>query len=359
MQKYRNQIIAGLVIALVIYAALLIFLDTESQLSTSVVEEFKRFPFYLIFVVILMQLLVGFFRFLEWHYFLGVIGAREKITLMDSVAIFTAGLVMVVSPGKSAELLKAVLLKTRTDVPVSRSSPVVVAERVVDGIAVIIATLVAVVLAGDDLDIGPYRVLIFFSVGLLATGLIVVQITSLAYRVLGIIERIPFINRFHLALVAFYESSYEIFQLRHLIPTTAMGIGVYLSSAGGFLVILHGFGVDVTWALFLQVTFMVGVTSAIGAFSFIPNGAGVTEVTNASLLLALVAPANPILTTSVAAAAAILQGIFHKWFRVMIGMLAVLIFRRRLFTPAVEAALDDLENENSHAQSYTVSESRA
>ncbi|HRF94199.1 MAG TPA: hypothetical protein PLZ51_03350, partial [Aggregatilineales bacterium] len=90
----------------------------------------------------------------------------------------------------------------------------------------------------------------------------------------------------------------------------------------------------------------VGVASAVGALSFVPNGAGVTELTNFAMLMAVVAPQNPILTVPVAGAAALLQGFFHKWFRVLVGVGVAFIYRNRLFTGELEAELATMEAEH-------------
>src|SRR5690606_4152546 len=273
MQKYRNRIIAGFAIALAIYAGLLLFTNTEALIA-----QLRSYPWALLFPVIALKLVSWVFRFAEWHYYLGVIGARERISLLDSAVIYLAGFTMAVSPGKIAEVLKAVVLKVRTGVPVAVSAPVVIAERVVDGIAVLILMFVALALAGDAIDLGPYRSLIWLSVFLLAAGLIAVQIRPLAYAVLGVLKRLPVIRRFHAPLVDFYESSYEIFKLKHVIPTTLMGVVAYFADAVGFTLILSGFGLEITWTLFLQATFIAGFSAVIGALSGVPNGAGVTEI---------------------------------------------------------------------------------
>src|SRR5690606_34394135 len=119
------------------------------------------------------------------------------------------------------------------------------------------------------------------------------------------------LRRMHGWLFDFYESSREIFSLRHVIPTTLMGVGVYMSSVVGFVIILAAFGIDITGIVFLQAMFIVGVASAVGALSFVPNGAGVTEVTDTLLLTTMLG-----MSPAAAAAAALIQGFFHKWFRV-------------------------------------------
>ena len=356
MQKYRNRMIAGLGIALAIYIVLLLFMDSSGAFGSDVGSVITQFPLWLIPLICLTQVSAGFFRWLEWHYYLGVIDAQDKLSIKDSVIIFVASFTMVVSPGKVAEVLKSVLLKMQTGVPVARSVPIVIAERVVDGLAVIVTLVITLVVAGDQLELGEYgelsRGIIFSSAAILAFGLIVVQIRPLAYFFLNLTARLPLVQRLHMPLVEFYEASYQIFKIRHVIPTTIMGMGVYISSTLGFLLILWGFGLEMSWNLFLQAAFLVGVASAIGALSFIPNGAGVTEISNAAMLRAIVMPVHPIMTPAVAGAAALMQGFFHKWFRVVVGMLVAFIYRRRLFTPELEAEIHLMEDESRVALEY-------
>lgn len=354
MRKYRNQILLGLAIILVFYAAFLLILDNQGQLSETegIVDQILQFPLAIIPILVLCQIGVIFFRFLEWHYYLGVIDARDKISVKHSLIIFVSSFTFVVTPAKVGELLKSVLLKMRTGVTVARSAPIVIAERVVDGIAVIVILAIVFVVGGDQLELGEYaeisRQLIFFSLGIIITGLIVIQIKPLAYFFLNLLNRIPLLNRLHQPLTDFYESSREIFSLRHVVPMTVVGVGVYASSALGFVFVLIGYGMEFSPQLVFQAAFIVGVAAAVGALSFVPNGAGVTEFTTLGLLLAIVTPTNQVMTAAVAGAAAITQGFFHKWFRVLVGMLFILLFRKSLFLPGLEDELAQLDTERKH-----------
>ena len=152
MRKYRNRILGGFGLTIVIYVGLVLILDHEGILTRDVVSHLQAFPLHIFLLIALAQTIVGLFRFMEWHYYLGVINARDKISLFDSAVLFVSAFMLAVSPGKVAEVLKAVVLKGKTGVPVARSAPVVIAERVVDGIAVIIVLLLAVVFAGDNVE---------------------------------------------------------------------------------------------------------------------------------------------------------------------------------------------------------------
>jgi hypothetical protein len=209
MRKYRNRIIAGLAIGFVIYASLLLLINTEALIA-----ELQNFPWVLLVPVVLLKFVSWFFRFLEWHYFLSVVGARDRLPLFDSVVLFISGFSMAVSPGKAAEVLKAVVLKAKTGVPIAAGTSVVIAERVVDGLAVIVLAFIALLLGGDSINLGGFAPLIYLSAGLLAAGLVAVRIRWLAYFFLEQCKRLPIVRRLHTGLVIFYESSYEIFKLR-------------------------------------------------------------------------------------------------------------------------------------------------
>lgn len=355
MQKYRNRLIAGVILALVIYIGLLLIFDNQGQLTESVAEALRIFPAWLLIPLIGTQLAVALSRFLVWQFYLGVIGARDKITTLDSAALFVSGFVLVMSPGKAAELLKAVLLKIKTGVPITRSAPIVIAERVVDGLSVTIILTTSLLLLNQQLSLGDYRdasrAIVFFTAGLLTLGLVTIQIAPLARFILDqIITRLPVVSRLHSPLTDFYESSREIFQLRNFIPAAIRGLGVYIFSSIGFILILWGFGLEIDTTLILQAVFINGVTAALGALSFVPNGAGVTELSTAAMLTAIIAPSNPAMTIGAAAAAALMQGFFHKWFRVLLGLGTAIIFRDRLFPANFEAEINAAEQEQRSVQ---------
>lgn len=357
MKRYRRQLIAGIVIIVAIYILLLLFLDSQGQLAETdgIVDLLQTFPIHLFILGILLQSVIILLRFAEWHYYLGVIGARQSISVLDSAIIHIACSTMVVSPGKAAEVVKSLFLKSKTGIPVARSIPIVIAERVVDGIAVIVLMALTLLVGGDYLQLGEYdgisRAIIYSSTALVIAGLIVVQIAPLAYAILNTIQRIPGIRRLYDPLVEFYESSRIVFQLRHVIPMMLIGVLIYLCSTLGFYLVLHGFGLPLTWTLFFQTMFMVGVASAIGALSFVPNAAGVSEISNVAMLLAIVAPVYPAVTPALAAAAALLQGFLHKWYRVLVGLVIGWIFRRRLFSDSFRVEMDTYSQETRPATS--------
>jgi glycosyltransferase 2 family protein len=350
MRKYRNQILIGLSLAFLIYIGLLALIDTKA-----LIEHLETYPWIILLPVVLLKVISWGLHFLKWQYFLGVIGARDKISVSDSLILFVSSFTLVVSPGKLGEVLKAVVLKAKTDVPIARSVPVVIAERIIDGTSVLTIVFVALLLGGSVINLSDWaRLVIFGATAALVVGIIAVQIKPLAYFILDILGKLPLVKRIHKPLIEFYESTREVFQLKHVVVATLLGGLAYGIDAIGMTLVLSGFGLAFTWALFLQTMFIFGLTAAVGALSGSPNGAGTTELSSGGLYASIITPMNPIFDTTAIAAAVLVGGFLYKWLRVLVGMAVALIFRKRLFTSSVESAIAEMEAEKAKTTSYTV-----
>jgi hypothetical protein len=75
-------------------------------------------------------------RFLKWEYYLSVLEIRG-IPKGESLLTFLSGFVLTVTPGKVGEVFKSLVLYQTRGVPMERSAPIIVAERITDLIAVI------------------------------------------------------------------------------------------------------------------------------------------------------------------------------------------------------------------------------
>jgi glycosyltransferase 2 family protein len=343
MQKYLNRLIIGFGVAVVIYAVYLF--GAELLTEDSAFQYFPQFPLMLLLPLALLQVAAFFFRWYEWHYYLGVIGVQSRLSIADSMILQVASFTMAVSPGKAGELLKSVVLKAKTGTDISASAPIVLAERVVDGIAVLLMMALAVLIGGESVQLQAWqRNAILLSAAVLFIGLIVVQLKTVVYFFLNLLPHIPLVRRSHGALVDFYESSRQIFHLRHVIPMIGVGVGVYGCSALTVFLILVGFGEDPTWTRLLQSIIIAGVSAAVGALSGSPNGAGVSEGSTQWILIATLG-----LSTGLALAIGLMHGFFNKWLRVFVGAIVGFIFRDRLFVPAFDSALAQAEADHHDA----------
>lgn len=256
-------------------------------------------------------------RFVKWHYYIRLIGARE-VRWPDSLRMFLSGFPLALSPGKLAEPLKAVWLRQYSDVPIARGIPVVAAERISDGLAVLLLSTFGV-LAYPQYGPGFAAVLI----GLV--GVIVVsQIRPLALGLLRLGERLPLVSRFSHHLHEFYEGAYQLFGPKSTLIAVGLGLVSWLGEGIGFYLVLRGLGLAPTVQLLSVAVFALSFSTIVGAVSSLPGGLGAAEVSLAGLLtLTLNLPAG------LAASATLLIRFFTLWFGVGLG-LAVLLTSRQL-----------------------------
>jgi uncharacterized protein (TIRG00374 family) len=76
-------------------------------------------------------------RFLKWEYYLSVLDIHG-VPKGESFLTFLSGFVLTVTPGKVGEVFKSIILFQLRAVPIQRTAPIVVAERVTDLIGVIV-----------------------------------------------------------------------------------------------------------------------------------------------------------------------------------------------------------------------------
>ncbi|MDQ3931083.1 MAG: flippase-like domain-containing protein, partial [Chloroflexota bacterium] len=136
----RGKLILGLVLGLVVVAALSIYADFSKMLV--VLRDFNWW----LFVPILGFTLFNYgLRFYKWDVYIRIVGATG-VAKKDSLLIFLSGFAMAMTPGKVGEVLKSYLLKQIRGTPIAVSAPVVMAERVTDGLAMMVLASVGLFL---------------------------------------------------------------------------------------------------------------------------------------------------------------------------------------------------------------------
>ena len=138
MPDLRRRLVAGLVFGFLVVLAVALLGDIRQ-----VRVHLAGFKWSLVPAILGCTLFNYVLRFAKWHYYLGQIGAKA-IPWRESARLFVAGFPLAVTPGKVGEALKGVWIHQRTGVPTARAIPVVVAERISDGLAVLSLSTVGV-----------------------------------------------------------------------------------------------------------------------------------------------------------------------------------------------------------------------
>lgn len=315
----RKSILTSLAIGLAVVIVISLFSDLRA-----VGNDLLSFDWMLLPLILVGTIINYWLRWLKWDYYLRYLKLDRNIDRSTSGLIFTAGLVMSVTPGKMGEVLKSFLLRQRNGTAISRSAPIVLAERLTDGIAMLL-------LMGLGLTLyPPARPLFVVLVLLTIAGIVIVQRQALALSILRFVARLPFGQRMAPRLETIYTTTAQLLHWRILLVSTLISVVSWGFECVAFFFVLMGVGSDPSWLLLLQATFIFAASTLFGLVSFLPGGLGASEVSSVGLLVALVG-----LSASAATTATIVIRFCTLWFGVLLGVIALAWLSRRSATAGV------------------------
>lgn len=252
-------------------------------------------------------------RFWRWEFFLRRLGVR--LAPADSVAIFTGGFTFSVTPGKLGEVFKSYLVKQVQGAPMSRTAPVVLAERLTDLAGLLVLAAVGVW--------GSRQGGVAWLVGLGLVALIVALLVSrrLEGLLLGVLGRVPALRARSESLRHALDSSRALLRARDLPALLGASALAWFWECWGLVYAVRAFGQEIGLT---QAVGIYALATLLGALAFLPGGLGVTE---GSMALMLGTQAG--LPAGAAAAATLLIRAATLWFAVGLGLLALLWLDRR------------------------------
>ena len=272
----RDQLTRRLVMGLLFGVSVLIGIVLIGDLR-QIGEEFAGFRWTLLPWILLCTLFNYGLRFIKWHLYLKQIGAGA-LSVRESLRLFVAGFPLAVTPGKIGEALKGLWVHDFTGVPTARGISVVVAERISDGIAVLLLSVLGVIAYPDF-----WLVFLIVLTGLLAL-IVVTQIRPLALWFLDLGERLPLINKVMPQVREFYEGSFMVFKPGMTLLAVAIGTLSWFGEGVGLYLVLLGLGIPPDLETFAISVFVLAFSTVVGAISTLPGGLGATEASIGGLL---------------------------------------------------------------------------
>jgi uncharacterized protein (TIRG00374 family) len=298
LKKLRSKIFISIAIAALI-AVLFSFYANISQLE----EAFSKFSYALLPLVPICAFTNYLFRFVRWEYYLRLLDIR--VPRAESFGIFISALSMAVTPGKMGEVVKSYFLKSMRGVPISKSGPILVAERITDSLDLLIISIVGAY------SIGYEKQAILITAVILVAGIGIISSRTLSMRIIRMSEKLPFIAKRIKPIEVAYESSRVMLSGKPLIISTIIGLFGWFIECLGFLLVLEGLDIHLR---VLSASFIYSFSMMMGAVSFLPGGLGVTETSLAGLLVLAKIPRNSAVAATFIIRAATL------WFAVIIGV---------------------------------------
>lgn len=257
-------------------------------------------------------------RFAKWEYYLKVLDIRG-VPKFESLLIFFSGFVLTVTPGKVGEVFKSYVLYERRGVPMVRTAPIIVAERLTDLIGVI-----AIITVGGSSFRGG---LVWAAVGaaVVTTILVAVTVPAVSRALLAPLPKLPVIGPLMARIVPRLELS--LVELRAIVKPVHLVVPALLSIVGwslegvGIYFILRGLGASPS---LLQTVFFYGAATLAGALVPVPGGLGVVEGVLQESMVRIGG-----IATHIATAAMLLGRLATLWFAVLLGFVALGLLKLR------------------------------
>ncbi len=316
-----RKMLPGLLLGIVVMVGLTLLGDVREVGALLQTFDWRIFPLALLFTLLNYTL-----RFLKWQYYLRQVGVRD-FNWRRSLQIFVAGFPLAVTEGKVGEVFKGIWLEQQTGLPVARGVSLIVAERVSDGLAVLMLSVLGVIAHPQ------YWPAFSLILGILLAGIVISQIRPLALGLLGFAERLPLIGKAVPALREFYEGSFVLFRPQAALVGVGLGTVSWFGEGVGFYFILTGLGMPANLETFSNAVFILAFSTVIGAVSALPGGLGASEASIAGMLV-LVGGAAP----AIASAATVIIRLATLWFGVTLGLITW-AFSTRLLNLQEEPAL--------------------
>lgn len=306
--RQGRKILVTIIFAVFVFAALSFLSDIRALGNSLATFQWRM-------LALALGLVLGNYalRFLRWQYLLQRLGV--VVPAGTSALVFLSGFIMSVTPGKMGEVFKSLLLSEYRGISIARTASVVVAERLLD----LVALVVLVSFGSTAFEHGRAVAVVG---GLLVFAIVVgCTVRPLGEYGLGLLTRFKFTARFEPKVREAYDALHA---LTRPAPFLIGGLYALLGWALECLAtwyLVQGFqGAVMGWD---GATFGYAAGTLAGALAMLPGGLGVAEVGMAGLFRA----ASPTLSAATAAAATILVRLSTLWFGVALGAVALFVLR--------------------------------
>lgn len=307
-----RKVVPVLLVAVLLYGALVAVADVNATF-----REIGRIGLAPTLLAALISLVSFFIRAIRWH--LLVRGVHAGVPFVDNVIVSFAGLAMTITPGKAGEVLKSLMLKAAHDVPVARSAPLLLLERLCDLLTIVLLTAVG-------LAFEPRYSL----VAILGGGSVVLGALACAFLP-RFIDRVPQAwlevgplrtrqTKVQAALTAFRES----LALKPFMVALALSIMAWSVQSIVVWILADAYGASAVDVADGVVAYCAPLLA--GALALVPGGLGAAEASMAGILIVL---SDESLSLSAAAALTILVRLVTFWWAIGVGLAALAVWRLR------------------------------
>ena len=260
--KLDNRLILVLVAVIGIYAIFLFISDYN--IISEKISNFKinYLPLILFFVSASWIPLI-----IKWHFLLK--NCEIHVPLKKSILIFLSGPAFEITPGQIGALVKSQILKTSSNIPRTKTVPIIVVEKVYDLIGAVLASIIGIVILGMDFY------LIIIAILVLVTIFFFVYYRPASEIFFKQITKRKFFSKYVENISDFYEIVHKSTNVK--VATICILLALtywFMVSAAAYYTLI---AFDINILDYLKVLAIYATSTLLGAISFIPAGIGITE----------------------------------------------------------------------------------
>ena len=297
-----------IIIAIAIYSTIILLADIQK-----IYLQLSEFDLKFIPLILLAIFTSWFILYIRWNVLLKK--QNIKIPFKTNVLIYFSGFSFAISPGKSGEFIKSIIIKKKLGIKKSTTIPIIFLERYFDMIGT------AIVASFSILVIGIHTSSIVIIVISLFVLIFLIAYKNSFQLLMKPLKKISFFSK--------YTSSFENMQMiikqsqtpKTIFTCTSLTIIYrFIEAIGIFLIIIS---MDVEMLNYLITASTYSLSIIIGTISFSPGGLGITEGSFAGLL------SLQGLDISQSFTLAIIVRIFTLWVAVIIGFISLHLISRK------------------------------
>jgi uncharacterized protein (TIRG00374 family) len=276
-------------------------------------RSLRGFDVRLLIPVLSLSLLNYVLRYVRWEVYLRRLEVR--LPRGRSLAVFLAGFLLSVTPGKAGELGKAWLVRELGGGPALRVVPAVLAERVTD----LLGVLLLIAIGSLPFPGGTW----IAAAGIAGVAVAVAALTwrSVAARLFRLLARFPVLGPRVPRLEELYDHLRSLLSPGLLLFALVLSVAAWGAEGVGFFLVVRQYAPKA--GLLLSIFNYTGSTF-LGALSMLPGGLGAAEGALAALLH------SQGLDTADAGSVTLVTRGATLWFAVFLGLLAVPFLARWL-----------------------------
>ena len=297
-----------IIIAIAIYSTIILLADIQK-----IYIQLSEFDLKFIPLILLAIFTSWFILYIRWNILLKK--QNIKIPFKTNILIYFSGFSFAISPGKSGEFIKSIIIKKKLGIKKSTTIPIIFLERYFDMIGT------AIVASFSILVIGIHTSSIVIIVISLFVLIFLIAYKNSFQLLMKPLKKISFFSK--------YASSFENMQMilkqsqtpKTIFTCTSLTIIYrFIEAIGIFLIIIS---MDVEMLNYLITASTYSLSIIIGTISFSPGGLGITEGSFAGLL------SLQGLDISQSFTLAIIVRIFTLWVAVIIGFISLHLISRK------------------------------